>query len=81
LSLLQSTEHFERALQLRSEIRREWCEQIAADPIFKDTAANGRIRCWGWVEELNQCVRVVLLADGKTLHTAMIDSKFRRRPR
>ena len=65
----------------RPEIRREWCVEIAAQPIFKDTAPNGRIRCWGWVPELNHYVRVVLLEDAETFHTVMIDSKFRRRPR
>jgi hypothetical protein len=38
---------------------------------------SGRIRCWGWVEELGHYVRVVLLEDGETLHTAMIDSTFK----
>lgn len=81
LLAVNTTEHFERTMQLRPQIRREWCEEIAQHPEYKEIVASGRIRCWGWVPELNHYVRVVLLADGETLHTAMIDSKFSRRKR
>ena len=75
---LNTTRHFEQVLRQRPEIKREWCERIAIDRTFTEMMPSGRIRCWGWVEEVNHYVRVVLLEDGKTLHTAMIDSKFKR---
>jgi len=74
---VKTTEHFERALQQRPQIKREWCETIATQRGFAQEMPSGRIRCWGWIEELGHYVRVVILEDGETLHTAMIDSKFK----
>ncbi|HEV8661309.1 MAG TPA: hypothetical protein VGS96_22115 [Thermoanaerobaculia bacterium] len=74
---MKTTEHFERILRQRPQIKREWCERIANQRSFAETMPSGRIRCWGWVEEIKHYVRVVILEDGETLHTAMIDSKFK----
>lgn len=74
---MKTTEHFERALQQRPQIKREWCERIAKHSGFSQRMPNGRVRYWGWIEELGHYVRVVVLEDGETLHTAMIDSKFK----
>ncbi len=43
--------------------------------------ANGRLRVWGYVEELDRFVRVVLLPDKRTLHNAFIDRNYSRRHR
>jgi hypothetical protein len=75
--VVKTTAHFEQVLRQRPQIKREWCEQIAAHPARKTKSPRGRIICWGWVEELNHYVRVVLLEDGETLHTAMVDSSFK----
>jgi len=74
---VKTTAHFEQALRQRPQIKREWCERIARQPTRVAKTASGRIICWGWVEELNRYVRVVLLDDGETLHTAMVDSGFK----
>jgi hypothetical protein len=50
---------------------------FAANRTFTQMMPSGRTRCWGWVEEVRHYVRVVILEDGATLHTAMIDSKFK----
>lgn len=41
----------------------------------------GRIRPWGFVEEIGKYLRVVTLADGETIHNAMPDRNFTRRRR
>lgn len=74
---MKTTEHFERVLQQRPQIKREWCERIVKECGFKQEMLSGRRRCWGWVAELGHYVRVVTLEDGETLHTAMIDSSFK----
>jgi hypothetical protein len=76
---VKTTEHFEHVLAMRPEIKREWCEQIAQRPARRGKTPRGRIICWGWVEDvrLKHYVRVVLLEDGETLHTAMVDSGFK----
>jgi len=43
--------------------------------------ANGRLRVWGYVEELDRFVRVVLLPDKHTIHNAFIDRNYSRRHR
>ena len=42
---------------------------------------NGRLRVWGYVEELGRYVRVVLLPDKRTIHNAFIDRDYMRRHR
>jgi len=74
---VKTTEHFEQVLRQRPEIKREWCELIAKQPARTERTLRGRLVCWGWVEELKHYVRVVLLEDGETLHTAMVDSGFK----
>ena len=75
---MKTTTHFERTIAERG-IEREWCERVVASPIFKDTMASGRIRYYGYIEERGKDLRVVLLADGATYHTAFFDSGFRKR--
>lgn len=48
---------------------------------YEMVQANGRIRRWGYVEELGHHVRVVLLEDGKTILNAFIDRDYLRRYR
>ena len=74
--VVKTTPHFEDVIALRN-IKREWCEKIAIDRTYSQTMPSGRIRCWGWVEEIRRYLRVVILEDGETLHTAMIDSGFK----
>jgi hypothetical protein len=74
---VKTTAHFEQIIRQRQQINREWCERIARNPSRTAKTPRGRIICWGWVEELNHYLRVILLEDGETLHTAMIDSGFK----
>lgn len=75
---MKTTRYFEeQVLRKRPYIRRERCERILANPIRRETQADGRIRFWGAVPELdNRILRVVTLADGETVHNAFPDRGF-----
>ena len=66
----------ERRLRERG-IRPEWCERILANPVRVEVQEDGRVRHWGFVEELGQWIRVVIEADGETLVTAHPDRRFK----
>ena len=59
------------------------CIEALNNQIHREEQEDGRIRIWGMAtipDELGQRVlRVVLLEDGETVHTAFIDSGFNRR--
>lgn len=61
----------------RPYLRREWCEAVVRNPVRKEVQADGRIRHWGFVEELGRYLRVVTLGDGETIHNAMLDRRFK----
>ena len=61
----------------RAIIRDEWILRAIASPIREDVQADGRIRRWTRVPEMdNRFLRVVLLADGETVHNAFFDRRF-----
>ena len=58
-------------------IRDEWIARAINVPIARRVQADGRIRCWARVPEMdNRFLRVVLLADGETVHNAFFDRDF-----
>ena len=72
---MRTTPHFEDAIADR-KIRREWCERVVRKPVEMEVQPNGRIRCWGFIEEAGRYLRVVLLEDGVTFQTAYFDRNF-----
>lgn len=61
----------------RAAIRDKWIERAVSSPIKEVTQADGRIRRWVLVPEAeNRYLRVVLLADGETVHNAFFDRRF-----
>lgn len=38
---------------------------------------NGRMKIWGYSSEYEKYVRVVLMEDGETIHTAFFDRNFK----
>jgi hypothetical protein len=61
----------------RAVIREEWIERAIASPIREHVQTDGRIRRWTRVPEMeNRFLRVVLLADGETVHNAFFDRRF-----
>ena len=66
-----------RARPDRAVIRDEWIERAIRTPIHEQVQADGRIRRWTEVHEMkNRYLRVVLLADGETVHNAFFDRRF-----
>lgn len=66
-----------RARPDRVVVRDEWIERAIASPIREYVQADGRVRRWTQVPEMdNRFLRVVLLADGETVHNAFFDRRF-----
>lgn len=61
----------------RMAIREEWVLQTMNNPVKTAVQADGRIRKWGFVEEVGKYLRVVLLDDGETVHNAFFDRTFK----
>ncbi len=61
----------------RAVIRDEWIERAIATPLREYVQADGRIRRWIQVPEMEtRFLRVVLLPDGETVHNAFFDRRF-----
>lgn len=80
---MKTTAYFrEQVLRKRAYLKPEWCIAILADYVAREVQPDGRIRFWGYIEELNgKALRVVTLEDGETVHNAFPDSGFARRKR
>ena len=62
----------------RAIIRDEWIERVIQYPLREERQADGRIRRWARIPEMdNRALRVILLADGETVHNAFFDRDFR----
>ena len=61
----------------RRIIRDEWLERVVASPVYEVVQSDGRIRRWAPIAEMNnRYLRVILLADGETIHNAFFDRRF-----
>ena len=61
----------------RAAIRDEWIQRAIDWPIRQRHQTDGRIRRWTRVPEMNnRYIRVILLADGETVHNAFFDRGF-----
>jgi hypothetical protein len=77
--LMQYTQYFlsVRNRPNRAGIRVEWIALAIRHPLFVEEQSDGRVRHWIWVPEAQRYLRVVLLADGETVHNAFFDRRFR----
>lgn len=76
---MKTTAYFEamRARPDRAVIRDEWIERTRDSPIREHIQADGRIRRWARISEADgRFLRVILLADGETVHNAFFDRRF-----
>jgi hypothetical protein len=61
----------------RSEIKLEWIERVINQPIKEVVQADGRIRRWAGIPEMEgKYLRVILLPDAETIHNAFFDRSF-----
>ena len=58
-------------------IREEWIQHVVEHPMREVIQADGRIRRWASIEQMEgRYLRVVLLPDGETVHNAFFDRSF-----
>jgi hypothetical protein len=77
---VKTTAYFEaiRTRPDRAVIQLEWIERVLQQPLRESVQADGRIRRWGVVSEAQgKVLRVVVLADGETVHNAFFDRGFK----
>lgn len=72
------TEYFERqVMRKRPYLRRSWCIRVLQFPIRSEPQNGNRWRFWGAIPELDgRFLRVVTLADRRTIHNAFPDRGF-----
>jgi hypothetical protein len=76
---MKTTAYFDAIRQRpdRSIVQDEWIERAIQAPVREINQADGRIRRWIQVPEMeNRYLRVILLADGETVHNAFFDRGF-----
>ncbi len=61
----------------RPYLKMEWIQQVIGQPVRREVQANGRIRYWAFIAELEKYLRVVVEADGETVHNAFPDRGFK----
>lgn len=61
----------------RAGIATEWIQRVVDHPAKEIIQQDGRIRRWAPIPEADgKYLRVVLLADGETIHNAFFDRRF-----
>jgi hypothetical protein len=76
---MKTTGYFDAIRQRpdRSIVQDAWIERAIQTPVREILQADGRIRRWVQVPEMeNRYLRVILLADGETVHNAFFDRGF-----
>jgi len=77
---MKTTAYFE-ATRIRPDrvgIRDDWIWRVVWYPEREHRQMDGRIRRWARIAEMeNRYLRVVLLADGETVHNAFFDRGFK----
>ncbi|OGA10838.1 MAG: hypothetical protein A3D95_14210 [Betaproteobacteria bacterium RIFCSPHIGHO2_12_FULL_69_13] len=76
---MKTTEYFDalKSRPDRAAIKDEWIARVIDAPEHERTQSDGRIRRWARIPEAEgRWLRVVLLADGETVHNAFFDRRF-----
>jgi hypothetical protein len=78
MEVYKFTDYFENeVLRKRSYIKKEWCIRVIENPIRVEQQEKNRYRFWAKIDELDgRILRVVTLADKKTIHNAFPDRRF-----
>jgi hypothetical protein len=72
---------FTRTRPDRIMIQDDWIVRAIEDPDHEETQQDGRLRRWKRIDELQgKAIRVILLADGMTVHNAFLDRDFMEQP-
>jgi hypothetical protein len=76
---VKTTRYFDamRSRPDRAAIRNEWIERVVSHAKFQRVQADGRQRRWARILEAgSRWLRVVVLADGETVHNALFGRGF-----
>jgi hypothetical protein len=77
---LKRTRYFD-AMRIRPDravIADAWIQRVIDCPEREEIQADGRIRRWTRIPEADgRALRVILLADGETVHNAFFDRSYR----
>ena len=61
----------------RSDIQLEWIQRVIDQPVKQVVESDSRIRRWASIQEADgKFLRVILLADGETVHNAFFDRSY-----
>ncbi|MBI1746533.1 MAG: hypothetical protein HYR55_08085 [Acidobacteria bacterium] len=61
----------------RAIIKEEWIIETINNPLRVHRQSDGRIKKWGYIEETEKYLRVILLEDGETVHNGFFDRSFK----
>jgi hypothetical protein len=74
------TQYFQaiRSRPDRAVIKDEWILRVIAAPERQQVQADGRVRRWGRIDEMDgRYLRVILLPDRETVHNAFFDRGYK----
>jgi hypothetical protein len=77
---MKFTQYFQvmRQRSDRANIQLDWIKRVVENPVRENIQQDGRIRRWAPVEEMEgRYLRVILLADGETIHNVFFDRSFK----
>jgi hypothetical protein len=75
---MKTTDYFTKSVMVRRPgIKPEWIEYVLNNPIRTEIQTNGRIRNWAFISTAAKYLRVVTEPDGKTVHNAFFDRRFK----
>ena len=75
---MKFTKHFlEDVFPKRPYLTDELLDEIIRNPIKTEIQEDNKIKIWGFSSVHNKFVRVILLEDGETIHTAFFDRNFK----
>lgn len=72
---MKTRPYFDKQIKERG-IKVEWVKEALRNEVEREVQPDGRIRVWGWVEDLGKYIRIILLEDGETLLNAFPDRNF-----
>lgn len=76
---MKTTQYFQHVRQRpdRATIRDEWITFVLNHAQKTEIQSDGRLRKWAKIAEAGKFLRVILLADGETVHNAFFDRSFK----
>lgn len=74
----ETTRYFRNeVVRKRSYVTFERCVRVLENALKTEVQPDGRMRFWGFVPEMEgKTLRVITLADGRTIHNAFLDRGF-----